>query len=161
MKSFKLPLKVDHQGMSVPYLRRGDPNSHDYIDLKANPEQIDLLPEVKDWPELKTALQTINGFSGLRTLGCAHWLSPELDEQKRTFVSSYIQFCFDKLRTDVRVNYSLYHLLSGQLFQATLSDDLRIEMEIRRTAFNGDGMTLGWSVDYNVWGRGFTHDDGR
>ena len=161
MKNFKLPLTVNHSGMSVPYQRPNDSNSHDYIDSKAHPEQIDDLPEVKDWPELKAAIKTINGFNGLRTLGCGIWR--ESDPQGRIVVLSYINFCFvvPELRDYVEPYFGFYHMLGIQLYDATLPDDLKIAVELKRTGFNRGKVAVGWSMDYDVWGFGDSVDQAK
>ena len=151
MKSFELPLTVNHRGMTVPYHRPDDPNSHDFVDLKANPEKTDLLPELRDWPELKATIKTIIGLKGFQTLGCGNW--QELDANSQMISSSYVQLCFvhPELRNHVETYYSLYHYLGIRLYDATLPDVLRIEAQIKRTGFNGGKLAVGWSMDYKVY----------
>jgi hypothetical protein len=46
--------------LGLPYYRPGDPNSHDFVDLKAEPHRISELPELREEPELHEIVRQLN-----------------------------------------------------------------------------------------------------
>jgi hypothetical protein len=55
-------LTVGHgDWLPVPYYRPTDGESHPYVDLRENPENIQDIPEAKDFPELQDFFREING----------------------------------------------------------------------------------------------------
>jgi hypothetical protein len=76
----KTVLSFSSCGTDIPYF---DPQEfkpeerHEYVDLRANPNGVDELPELKDAPLFRDYLLKINGADTIfRTFGCNFYLSP-------------------------------------------------------------------------------------
>src|SRR5579859_6727650 len=106
----QIMLHVEFKPLGIPYRRSGS-EGHSYVDLKAHPGEIEMLPELKDWPVLKSLVQAMNNEQSLlRTLGCGNYFyTPETTggSSQRT---SYLGFCFDALieRTQPLAYYQLF-----------------------------------------------------
>lgn len=101
--------------IGVPYFRPDeDPNSHSYIELKEHPEQISLIPEIRDWPELEATLREMNSISSrFKTLGCE---KSEIRPNDGSYgVSGYVDVAFEDLA--LAKNWDA-HLRLFQIFQA-------------------------------------------
>jgi len=118
----EIGIAFDKNPLPLPYV----PINHEghvryeYIDLREEPERIDELPELKDAPELREAIKTLNGpESVFRTLGCEKAASdfphPTL---KRKFVSY-----FDLAFADWNDNQNLhtFYIIAGEFARYCLN----------------------------------------
>jgi hypothetical protein len=100
--------------IGVPYGRQAtDPKSHGYVNLRENPEQIALIPEIHDWPELESTLRELNRTdSPFQTLGCE---KAEIHPNDGSHgVSGYVDIAFVDLAIAQRWDI---HLRLFQIFQ--------------------------------------------
>jgi hypothetical protein len=63
----------DDTPLGIPYFRPG-PDSHDYLDLKREPQRADEIPELRKNPVLLDVVTTINVSTNLETFGCESWM---------------------------------------------------------------------------------------
>ena len=66
-------LNVNDKNLHIPYpaVDHGDSVNHGYMDLRAHPELIDRVPELEDFPELRSFIVALNApESRFRSLGC-------------------------------------------------------------------------------------------
>jgi len=101
--------------IGVPYMRQeADSNSHSYVDLRQSLEQISLIPEIRDWPELETTLRDINrAGSRFQTLGCE---KSEIRPNDGSYgVSGYVDIAFEDLTIAKQWDF---HVRLFQIFQA-------------------------------------------
>lgn len=156
-------LKVNFEGLGVPYWRSEDDlKSHSYIDLKQQPERSAELPEIQDWPELKIAIDKINGHRLFKTLGCGSWVH-ETESPDQIQFTSYIAFCYDqmKLNEDAQAYYRLFHHFNVFLLERTLLEDLRMHFTVRQTNFNGGKIAVGYSADLGLTAFGSSIEQAR
>lgn len=129
----------------VPYLRPpDDPQSHSYIDLKKNPEQLTLIPEISEWPELESTLVELNRpLSPFSTIGCEKCICGEGPYG----VSGYVQFRLEDL--SLAINENSYVRLLSRLYRKAVAgwprDDATVELELQKTA-SDDRDELYWSA---------------
>jgi hypothetical protein len=95
-------LEIYDKPLGIPYLRIDDPKSHGYVNLRSNPGEIELLPELIDAPKLREFLLAINApHSKFQTFGCEKWVSPWSNECLPGFTSrygSYVDISFADIR---------------------------------------------------------------
>src|SRR4051812_48500703 len=104
-------------GTDIPYLEEGDdPESkHEFVDLRADPDAVGTLPEVRRAVGLREALLTINGAGTLfRTFGCDFVIDRgEYGEGLTHLAHSYIHVGFADLTRCQDLDG--YYLLFGRL----------------------------------------------
>src|SRR5437016_509085 len=93
-------LRVKLKPLGVPYRRNPkDKASHDFIDLRTEPDRIAEIPEVASWPALKDALTTLNSAaSKFGTLGCGCWFHDQKPPRALVRAWCYVDVCFADLR---------------------------------------------------------------
>jgi hypothetical protein len=159
--SNKLHLYIDLEPMGVPYRKPNTQASHAYIDLKAEPGKVSLLPELKNWPELADLIRSVNETDYYKTVGSGAWLD------KRGGIvrfHSYLQFCFDEraVNEDAMHYYYVFHQFARHFDTKATPDDLRLSFVVTRTDFNGEPQPLiGWSAQVIINGEGRTSFDAR
>jgi len=135
--------------LGIPYLRQpGDPNSHGYIDLKLHPEQISLIPEARNWPELERTLITLNQpGSRYRTHGCEKALCCGDDGHG---VSGYVGVRFEELAQaeDGLAYSSLFDAFKERASGGWPEDDVFVQFEMQPTLLREVRRQV-WSV--SVW----------
>jgi hypothetical protein len=163
--NFPVVLAIDQGGFGVPYARpESDTSSHSYINLKKHPEQIDLIPEVQDWPELKAAIIRINSVEGpFQTLGCSSWVYHSTDGSGLLKVVSYIGFCQDSIEPNQNLSayYGMFHEFSAFLSKKELPEELHMYFVIRPTGFHGDMEGVGWSAELGIGADGASVEEAR
>src|SRR5712664_40501 len=91
-------VEIRQKPMGVPYGRHGDPASHSYVNLRDNPESIDLLPEFRDSIPLREFVRALNmPSSPYQTFGCAKWSEAWSNPLFPDFITrfgSYVDFAF-------------------------------------------------------------------
>lgn len=161
---FEVSLNVVHKPLGIPYMREeSDKSSYGFIDLRKEPEKINLIPEVTDWPDVKQTVIKLNDPKGLfKTLGCAEFQYENCD---RPYLVTYVGFCFEnaEFRLDKFNYYELFHRLTEFVNGKAFPDELTIKMELRRTAFyeEKEENIAGWSMDYFLLGVGTTKNERR
>jgi hypothetical protein len=83
---FEVLLSVEHKPLGIPYNRsESDKGSHGFIDLRKRPDQISLIPELAEWPELRETVIELNSITGpFKTLGCAEFFYPNEEFPKQS-----------------------------------------------------------------------------
>lgn len=161
---FEVTLNVEHKPLGIPYSRpESDKGSYGFVDLRKKPDQIKLIPELVDWPELRETVIALNSTTGLfKTLGCAEfsYLNEKSPEQSRLI--SYIEFCFEQL--DLRCNkfkyYEIFHKFTEFVYDKRLPDELLIKFELRNTLYYEENIS-GWCLSYWVLGLGKEKQESR
>ena len=158
----RLVLAVEYKLLGIPYHRSADGHSHSFVDLRANPAGIDLIPEAAKWPELKATLECLNDTKRpFRTLGCAEF---EYVSAPQPYTDAYVTFCFvePRERENEHNYYALFHNFGGFLVnQASLPDQLNIRMELRNTVFYEENNLRAWSLEFWVQGLGKNTEERR
>jgi hypothetical protein len=120
--------------LAVPYLRSAsDSNSHSYVDLKHHPEQIDLIPEIKGWPELRVTLIEMNApDTAFSTLGCEKAIC---GKPPNAGVSGYVQFRFEDIA--IAKNPQSYRRLLDRVQERAVTgwpaNDAEVDFELQST----------------------------
>lgn len=145
------------QTFHVPF---GSPNSEgtpeaSYVDVKANPEWIPVLPSCVGWPETQALLKTLNTstspFMSLATDQGFTWAEAI---ERQIVLTSFVTVCF----ADVSLNsketirdfaQELQHRLDNLLQHTTNKIgqqlDIKIRLELQPTRFHDYGIE-GWSL---------------
>jgi hypothetical protein len=67
-------IAVGEKPLGIPYFRE-EPGSHSYVNLREEPDKIDLLPELTDCPPLRELVTALNAPTGsFETYGCEKWI---------------------------------------------------------------------------------------
>ena len=73
-------LSVGEKPLGIPYFR-SEPGSHSYVNLREQPEKIDLLPELSNCAPLRDLVIALNTPTGpFETFGCKSWMQPWTNE---------------------------------------------------------------------------------
>jgi hypothetical protein len=159
----KLRLLIDLEAMGVPYEKPNDSNEPRlaYIDLKANPEKVSTLPELKKLPESEGLIRSINETDYYGTVGIGAW-TRRVPEGIHFY--SYLQFCFaDRAVNENAMNYYyLFHQFALRFHRQETPEDLIVWFVVKRTDFNGDVQPIiGWSARVIINGLGRTDFEAR
>ncbi len=123
--------------MSVPYLRSpNDPNSHSYVDLKRNPDQLSLIPEIRGWPELEWTLIELNRDGApFSTIGCEKAICQDSATGSHG-VSGYVQVRLEDLTLakDEKSYSRLFHRFVQEAQKGWPDNDTFVEFEMQPTA---------------------------
>ncbi len=161
---FEVRLNVVHKPLIIPYARdESDKSSHSFIDLRKEPEKINLIPEITDWPELRQTIIKLNDPKGLfKTLGCAEF---QYENCEKPYIVTYVGFCFENAEfcLDKFSYYELYHRFTKFVDRGKLPDELTIKMELRYTVFyeGKEENIAGWSMNYYLLGVGAAKEERR
>jgi hypothetical protein len=101
-------LPGDDTPLGIPY-HRNDPDSHDYINLKLEPERERELPELTKNPILRDVVLAINASTALQTFGCEVWLNTAAKSPWAEYTyeaGSYLDLGFTDARKMDRGTYS-------------------------------------------------------
>jgi len=147
-----------NQKLGFPYFTPNDP-SRRYLDLKANPNQTELIPEIKGFPELRPLIETLNRPEArFRSLGCEAALEPLSDQSQQWKLTSYVDVAFDPLM----LNFELHRFesLGGdfrewlQQENAQVNNLTGIEFVVGSCCFNELGCRWGYYLALWVHGYG-------
>ena len=124
-----------------------------FVDLKAHPEWIPVLPSCLGWPEMQSLLQVINApHTPLMSLAAAQHFVP--GDSSRSQLASFVVLCpAEPFEQDKRVIKSLADFLRARIdelmHEASRALKQRLEVEIRLelqpTRFHLHGLD-GWSL---------------
>jgi len=146
-------LYINFDPIGVPYRKPDSESSHEYIDLKAEPEKIPLLPELEHWPEIRHLIPAIHATAYFKTIGVGAW--PKRVSKESEF-RSYLQFCFnDRAANEDAMNYYyIYHQFALFIERRTIPKELALSFVVARTDYNGGPPLIGWSAQVIIKGRG-------
>lgn len=153
-------------GPPIPYPPIDHQDGHEnsgYMDLKADPEAVSLVPEVDGWPELAQFLITINAAaSPLESVGCEKGYFPtEVDGKPAIRLGSYIDVIF----TDAALNDGAENLLllASRLAQAVEGCEqwwAQVEISLNRFKYVAEA-DLPWGLMIRVSNCGRTEEEAR
>jgi hypothetical protein len=73
-------VSVEEKPLGIPYFR-SESGSHSYVNLREEPDKIDLLPELTDCPPLRDFVIALNVPAGpFETFGCEKWIGSWTNE---------------------------------------------------------------------------------
>lgn len=161
------PLKKTEIKVGIPYARVERPNgtNHGYIDLKECPEAIDLVPEIRDFPEFRNLVIVVGGpDSRFHTFGCYTQCAESQRPEYRRRFKSYLGVVFEALRRNSTTGEfeSLYSRFK-QFFQCSTdpADSYGVEFSIGLTKFHEHADMIGHHVAIFNFGWGDTDADAR
>ena len=141
----------------VPF---GSPNSEgtpegSFVDVKANPEWIPVLPSCVGWPETQALLKTINAstssFMSLATDQGFTWAEAV---ERQIVLTSFVTVCFANVSLNTKdtirdftqeLQHRLDHLLQNTTNKLGQRLHIKIRMELQPTRFH-DHVLDGWSL---------------
>jgi hypothetical protein len=135
----------------MPYLRNpADADSHNYVDLRASPDLIVELPELRNRPALRRAVEVLNDGAGqFRTIGVAEWQQETGIADRPTGLLTYVHFCFDapQMFAEPVPLYQLFHTYSAHVnaLPPEIHRDVYSEFELSPAEFR-DRDCCGWSA---------------
>ena len=93
-------LTISHRGKGIPYgglgeIREDGGANHGFRNLKGRPHLIDLVPELRSDPALRSLVLTVNAaHTALFTIGCVSGPVPDTDGHGHRY-SGYIEFALN------------------------------------------------------------------
>ncbi len=164
----RIPLKIGAQKLAIPYRSENHEASVNYgfMDLKADPTLIPLVPEVQDWPEFEVLLKAVNSSrSVFRSLGCEKSFSEHRDLSSphlTTKLVSYIDIAFDDIA--LNTNMVMFEEMMGA-YKSFAQDQefdrfVKFDPELTETRFTKEGVS-GWCISIWVAGFGTSEDEAR
>jgi hypothetical protein len=142
------------------HYHRDRPEGHDFIDLKAEPERWQELPELKRSATFSDVVLTITKQTVLQTLGCEFWMndssrSPWPEQPEYSFqVGSYVDLAFTDPRKMSRDAYS--QLMNDFVKSKTAKPTTQVGLQHKTIVVHSQsylGM-IWWN-----WGFGRTHQE--
>lgn len=147
--------------LQVPYgpsTNDGVPQETGFIDLKANPAWVGVVPSALGWPEAQALLGALNApTSPFMTLASAQGFSMPDEVPEGVVLSSFVTVCFADWPANsrsalTRLALGLRDGMDGALQAVATylgrSVDLRVVLELQPTRFGPEGIE-GWSM--TVW----------
>lgn len=153
----------------VPYGLHNSEGTQNYgfVDLKAQPALVAVLPECLGWPETRELLEAINApATPYMTLGTDQGCSPSDQPELRATLTSYVDLCFADVERNAKeavreLAEGLHARMSGMLQTASneleLTLFLNVTLELQPTKFRDKGVD-GWSL--TVWLTAAGRDEG-
>jgi len=153
----RIPISEHSDVFHVPY---GPPNSEgspggSFVNVKANPEWISVLPSCIGWPEIQRLLRVINApMTPLMSLAADQGIAETKDADKPFALTSFVILCL----ADIPSNRQSSIRELANFFQHQLTDSiqdtadtlqrplhLQVRLEIQPTHFHHHGFE-GWSL---------------
>jgi hypothetical protein len=88
--------KDERRALPIPYWTRGDP-ARRFWNLKRDPKLARNVRELRGCPELREFVLGTNARTRFATLGCAHWIKPDEEDETRVEAGLYVDLVFDRL----------------------------------------------------------------
>ena len=131
--------------LEIPWASSGRPGLK-YVDLRRHPEEISLLKECRNHPELAQLLRRLNFRQSVyRTVKCGVWGTARLeDEEKEDFrlpfkVAGYLDLVFRRPDFQSRIAYHLRLARKLEKSLAGLELPAQLSIVIRRCLFHQTG----------------------
>jgi hypothetical protein len=142
---FSVELAADDPTLALPW---SDPEGRwEYVDLRANPEQIAAIAETRQFPELREFLATVNAAaSNLQSAKCDAWFSDEISEEEAVFgaackFGSYVDVAFHQPGPQTSfVIHEAFALRLVELLRRAPELPAAAEIVIRRAHFESPGL---------------------
>jgi hypothetical protein len=154
-------VEIEESPLGIPYFRpKDDLNSHSYVNLRAEPDQITALPELQKSVPLREFVAALNAVgSRFETFGCEKWASPWTHDQFPGFNTrhgSYVDFALcEKLQCGSPDTYfALIEELRSYSAANPIYDVIHIHFTLRKTG----GYDLAW-WSLCVWNYGIGRSD--
>jgi hypothetical protein len=160
----RITLAIGENHLTVPYgtAQRDDSTNYGYVDLKANPELVPTIPEVRDWPELEALLIVLNSPTSLyRSLGCEKSFSPYMNDEVpelKVKLVSYIDIAFIDEEFN-KVGASFEEMMGAYADFAQRQPFAKyviFDPELTKTRYRDENVD-GWCI--SVWIGGFGSDE--
>jgi hypothetical protein len=153
------------EDFGIPYRPnvRPDGENFGYFDLKRDPQRIDDIPELRDWPPLRKMVQTLNvPASFFRTVGCDTGILDVSGSPPSKRVGCYFRIAFELLKWNLEKDNYLH--LFDAIYQRCVSTQLlnRVVVAggIKPTHFNHH-QVFGWTLMIDVSGYAPTEQEAR
>ena len=141
--------------------------NYGFLDVKANPELIDSIPEVQGWPEFKQLLQVINGpESSLMSLGCEKSYFPYDGKATKFGITTYIGSYTDVAFSDIPMNQDRSNLLTlaqqirDQINPIFANTGARVDLTLQQSP-SLFGVPDCWTIQLKLRGYGRDNDEAR
>jgi hypothetical protein len=166
----RVELHLIERPLPIPYpsIERVESTNYGYMDLKADPQLIDEIPELRDAPELRSLVAALNApGSPFRSLGCEKVLSnhedPENPHLHARFVS-YVDIAFADMvkNSDRDLFVEMVEVFNSHCYEQrdALPHFLIASFDLRPSIYHQDGVE-GWSVAAWVGGFGTDAEEAR
>lgn len=161
-------LKIGKATLTIPYdpVQRDESYNYGYVDLKTNPNLIELIPEVQGWHELSELLQAINSSSSsFQSLGCEKSFSDFIDAdypELTTKLVSYVEVAFSNINLNSKESNFEYVVDEIYTFSKNYSLENFIFVEYELTPTFYEKLNLrGWCLCIWVGGHGSSEQEAR
>ena len=135
--------------LGIPYFRPpDDTNSHSFVDLRQHPEQIALIPEIRDWPELEATLIDLRKpGSAFRSHGCEKQFC---EDGSGHGVSGYVGVWFDDISRakSLEAHAEFFDRFQKEALTGWPDTDTFVEFEVQPTILREENATI-WS--FSIW----------
>ena len=155
--AFKFSLRVDPEGMTVPYPPVTDEirRNRGFIDLRKNPEKASEILESADSPALRSLLVRVAGRgSPIFTIGCDLGMHQErnVPARRREVAGGYVQFAsihYDRAETQ---SYSAFANAIGKNIKARVGQNYwTLECIGKWVDFKFEGEAQGFRPSLWIW----------
>lgn len=164
-EQIRLSLRLAPGFTGVPYYRPPE-LGHEYVDLRASPDMIDALPELRSFPTLRHVVAALNASGAFQTVGCAAWAGPVSNPGaapgQEIQLQTYVEFCFTDpfFAVEPWPLYQVFHAyadyaLGHGLFRATAGD-----FAVRLVQFHLEGRPA-WGATLSLLSFGASEDEAR
>jgi hypothetical protein len=150
--------------LEIPWSDANNP-ARKYLDLKAQPELIELVEECREQPALASILRTVNSSSSsFRTAKCDVWATTELSEDERLDfglpqkVGGYIDLLFECPEFNARLESQLELGRKLERLLASLRAQAQLEIFVRRCLFHPEER-WGYYLSLFLHGYGASHEE--
>jgi hypothetical protein len=157
------PIEVEQKPLGIPYHRPdSDLKSHGYVNLRQQPEMVEVLPELQGCTPLRDFVAALNkGNSPFETLGCEKWSAPWAHEKFPGFIArhgSYVDIAL--LEKSKCSTPDVYHDLVREFRtyaeQHPVYDVMHVHFVLRPTVSMNQTW---WTLEYWNYGIGRTDEE--
>lgn len=144
------------EDFGIPYRPnvRPDGENFGYFDLKRDPQRIDEIPELRDWPPLRKLVQSLNEqTSFFRTIACDTGVLDVSGSPPSKRVGCYFRIAFEVLKWNLeKENYlHLFDAIYQRCTNTQLPNKVVVAGGIKPTHFNHH-QVFGWTLMIDVSG---------
>jgi hypothetical protein len=142
---FKTELKMDEEGMTVPYPRLFDPirSNHGYVDVRGRPELAAEIAETSNSSAMKTLLiRLAQPGAKIFTIGCDLGTEFQKEDARPHVAGGYIQIMNATYAKCSPEDYARYAAgVAEKLREASRGNDWQVHFVLKPVAFKLDGFS--------------------
>ena len=163
---FSIECGADDECLEIPWA--SEDSSLAYLDLKRNPDLIQQLTEVRQYPELGEFLRSANSAeSPFQTAKCDAWFTTEIAPEEEIYgasgkFGSYVDVVSES--SDARVSLTAHESVVKNLAGLLKGEPemlASVEFLVRRCFFHNRGEQDGFYITCYVFGYGNDEDEAR